>query len=121
MAAVVAALTGCGDPPSAAIPESTSQAVSTGPATADTGVISASSEDVGYHNPNTGYSADYVLDVDYGPDGQVERINFDNGGWEDDFVDQRDNANGTVTVTDEDGREFTVASHEPDAPESSEE
>jgi hypothetical protein len=64
--------------------------------------------DVGYENPNTGYSSEYVLDVEYSSDGTVERITFENGGWEDDFVSQVDNGDGTVTVIDEDGREFTV-------------
>jgi hypothetical protein len=66
------------------------------------------SEHVGYYNPNTGYSSDYTLDVDRDSDGEVERINFPNGGYEDDIVDQEDNGDGKVTVTDEDGREFTV-------------
>lgn len=65
------------------------------------------SDEVDYYNPNTGYSADYILDVEWVGD-QVERINFSNGGWEDDFADQVDNGDGTVTVTDEEGREFTV-------------
>lgn len=67
-----------------------------------------SDDHVGYHNPKTGYSSDYTLDVEQGSDGEVERINFPNGGYEDDFVSQRDNGDGSVTVEDEDGREFTV-------------
>jgi hypothetical protein len=71
-------------------------------------VTEVENTDVGYENPNTGYSSEYVLDVEYSSDGTVERITFDNGGWEDDFVSQVDNDDGTVTVIDEDGREFTV-------------
>src|SRR5437868_778071 len=47
-------------------------------------------EGVGYYNPKTGYSADYTLDVEYTPDGEVERINFPNGGWIDDFDSQEE-------------------------------
>jgi hypothetical protein len=46
----------------------------------------------------------------YNSDGTVDKIKFPNGGWEDDFVSQKVNGDGTVTVTDEDGREFTVPS-----------
>jgi hypothetical protein len=67
------------------------------------------SDEVGYYNPNTGYTADYTLPVEYDSDGEVERINFPNGGWEDDFTSQERNYDGTITVTDEDGREFTVS------------
>jgi hypothetical protein len=67
-------------------------------------------EKVGYENPSTGYTASYDLDVEYTLDGEVERINFPNGGYEDDFIDQTKNGDGTITVTDEDGREFTVPS-----------
>ena len=73
-------------------------------------------EAVGYSNPNTGYSADYTLDVEYTSDGEVDRINFPNSGWEDDFTHQENNGDGTITVTDEDGREWTVpAMDDPDA------
>ena len=65
---------------------------------------------VGYSNPSTGHTADYKLDVEYKSDGTVEKVKFPNGGWEDDFVGQKDNGDGTVTVTDEDGRKFTVPS-----------
>ncbi len=75
----------------------------------------AGGEAVGYYNPDTGYSADYTLEVDRDPDGTVTCIHFPNGGYEDDFVDQTDNGDGTVTATDEDGREFTVATSEDDA------
>ena len=71
-------------------------------------VTEVENTDVGYENPNTGYTSEYVLDVEYSSDGTVERITFENGGWEDDFVSQVDNGDGTVTVIDEDGREFTV-------------
>lgn len=71
-------------------------------------VSSSGDSDVGYYNPSTGYGADYTLDVDRDSDGEVERINFPNGGWEDDFVSKDDNGDGTSTLTDEDGREFTV-------------
>jgi hypothetical protein len=65
---------------------------------------------VGYNNPDTGHTADYKLDVEYNSDGTVEKIKFPNGGWEDDFVGQKNNGDGTVTLTDEDGRQFTVPS-----------
>lgn len=70
--------------------------------------VDSGSGDVGYYNPKTGHSADYTLDIERDSDGTVDRITFPNGGWEDDFVSQEDNGDGTVTVTDEDGREFTV-------------
>jgi hypothetical protein len=69
---------------------------------------SSDEREVGYHNPRTGYSADYSLDVEVTSDGEVERIYFPNGGWVDEFTSQFDNGDGTVTVTDENLREFTV-------------
>jgi hypothetical protein len=80
-------------------------------------VTEVENTDVGYENPKTGYSSEYVLDVEYSSDGTVERITFENGGWEDDFVSQVDNGDGTVTVIDEDGREFTVKSLDQEAEE----
>lgn len=59
-------------------------------------------------NPKTGYSADYTLDVEYRSDGSVDRVMFPNGGWEDDFCSEEGNGDGTVTLTTEEGREFTV-------------
>lgn len=72
--------------------------------------VQESNVETGYYNPGTGYRSSYDLDVEYGSGGKVERIEFPNGGREDDFVDQRDNGDGTTTVTDEGGREFTVES-----------
>lgn len=63
---------------------------------------------VGYRNPGTRYKSNYTLDVERDSEGMPDRINFPNGGYEDDFVDKRDNGDGTVTLTDETGREFTV-------------
>ena len=71
---------------------------------------STSTEDVGYYNPNTGYEANYDLEVDHNPDGTVDRINFDNGGYigSHHITDQEDNGDGTVTVHTDRGQEFTV-------------
>lgn len=65
-------------------------------------------EEVGYHNPKTGWEAEYTLDVEYNLDGSVERINFPSGGWIDNFASESDNGDGTVTVETYDGKEFTV-------------
>jgi hypothetical protein len=79
-----------------------------------TATASSGSSDVHYYNPNTGTQSDYDLDVDYDSNGDVERINFPNGGWIDDshIQDQTHNSDGTITVTTDRGYEYTV--NEPD-------
>ncbi|RYG96598.1 MAG: hypothetical protein EON58_11725, partial [Alphaproteobacteria bacterium] len=51
---------------------------------ADPDLSSSETRSIEYHNPNTGYSSSYDLDVETDSDGKVERINFPNGGYEDD-------------------------------------
>lgn len=80
---------------------------SSGPVDPET-VETRTDQETGYSNPRTGHGAGYSLEVEYGLDGVVQRVTFPNGGWEDDFVSQVDNGDGTVTVRDEDGREFKV-------------
>jgi hypothetical protein len=74
---------------------------------------------VHYSNSNTGTESDYDLDVDYDGSGDVERINFNNGGWIDDshITDQTHNGDGTITVTTDKGYEYTVD----ESPDSSDE
>ncbi|WP_139921398.1 hypothetical protein [Hymenobacter sp. DG01] len=71
---------------------------------------SSGSGNVEYYNPNTGTQSTYTLDVEHDSNGDVERINFDNGGWIDDshIVDQTHNGDGTITVTTDRGAEYTV-------------
>ena len=70
----------------------------------------SSSDAVHYSNPNTGTQSDYTLDVEYDGNGDVERINFSNGGWLDDshITDQTHNGDGTITITTDKGYEYTV-------------
>jgi len=76
---------------------------------------------VHYSNPNTGTQSDYDLDVDYDGSGEVERINFNNGGWIDDthITDQTHNGDGTITVTTDKGYEYTVDESEDSTEEES--
>jgi hypothetical protein len=64
---------------------------------------------VDYYNPNTGTSSTYYLDVEM-DDGGVEQINFDNGGYIDQnhITDQETNDDGSITVTTDEGAEYTV-------------
>ena len=68
------------------------------------------SGNVHYYNPNTGTQSDYTLDVEHDGNGDVERINFDHGGYIDEshIADQEHNGDGTITVTTDKGYEYTV-------------
>lgn len=68
------------------------------------------SGNVEYYNPRTGTQSTYTLDVDYDGNGDVERINFDHGGYIDEshIVSQQHNGDGTITVETDNGVEFTV-------------
>jgi len=69
---------------------------------------STQTEDVEYYNSNTGTRSHHRLKVDRDARGDVERINFSNGGWKEVKRDLRRNANGTETYVDERGREYTM-------------
>lgn len=71
---------------------------------------SSSGGNVEYYNPGIGTSSSYSLDVEYDGSGDVEQINFSNGGWLDGshIVDQEHNGDGTITVTTDRGYEYTV-------------
>lgn len=64
---------------------------------------------VDYHNPETGYSATYTLDVDV-QDCQIVQINFPNDGYLDEdhisFADIDDD--GNATVYGEDGKTYEI-------------
>ena len=68
------------------------------------------SGNVHYYNPNTGTQSDYTLDVEHDGSGDVERINFDHGGYIDEshIADQEHNGDGTITVATDKGYEYTV-------------
>lgn len=64
---------------------------------------------VEYYNPSTGTRSYHNLEVEF-DDGQVDTIHFPNGGWmdSDHISDQIDNGDGTITVVNEHGYEYTV-------------
>lgn len=68
------------------------------------------SGNVHYYNPNTGTNSDYTLDVEHDGNGDVERINFDHGGYIDNshITNQEHNGDGTITVTTDKGVDYTV-------------
>ena len=70
----------------------------------------SSSGNVHYYNPSTGTNSDYTLDVEHNGAGDVERINFDHGGYIDEshITDQEHNGDGTITVSTDSGAEYTV-------------
>lgn len=65
-------------------------------------------DEVDYDNPNTGTQSTYELEVDRDAEGNVERINFDNGGWREVDGETVDNGDGTETYTADDGAEYTI-------------
>ena len=69
---------------------------------------------VDYYNPSTGTRGTYTLDVEYDGAGDVERITFPSGGYisEHHITDQTHNGDGTITVSTDTGREFTVEEEE---------
>ena len=75
------------------------------------------SGNVHYYNPNTGTNSDYTLDVEHDGNGDVERINFDSGGYIDEshIAYQEHNGDGTITVTTDKGYEYTVDESSDDA------
>jgi len=76
-------------------------------------------EHVEYHNPHTGTTSDYDLEVDRDSDGKVERINFPNEGWLEINGDTVDNGDGTETYTKDDGTEYTITKPEKSEPSDS--
>lgn len=64
---------------------------------------------VEYNNPKTGTHSDYDLEVDRDSDGNVQRINFPNGGWKEVDGQGVDNGDGTETFTDDRGYQYTVS------------
>lgn len=67
------------------------------------------SADVDYYNPNTGYSENYILDVEV-QDGYVVEIYFPNGGYLDSsHIDPTElDEDGDCTVYDDEGREYEI-------------
>ncbi|MFV8352025.1 hypothetical protein [Flavobacterium sp. XS2P14] len=72
----------------------------------DDGTYSAN---VGYNNPETGYSANYTLDVDV-EDCRVVQINFPNDGYLDqDHISAADiDEDGNANVDGEDGKTYDI-------------
>ena len=72
----------------------------------DDGTYSAN---VGYNNPETGYSATYTLDVDV-EDCQVVQINFPNDGYlDEDHISAADiDEDGNANVDGEDGKTYDI-------------
>lgn len=111
-------LAGCGDsssisdPPPSAISNARSYPpdgrVSPNGYTRPTLAATTDTESVEYHNPKTGTTSDYDLEVDRDADGKIERINFPSGGWKEVDGDVTDNGDGTETYTDENGVEYTI-------------
>lgn len=64
---------------------------------------------VDYHNPETGYSQTYTLDVEV-EDCQVVQIDFPNGGWLDqDHINAADiDEDGNANVNGEEGRTYEI-------------
>jgi len=64
---------------------------------------------IDYFNPNTGYSAIYLLNVEV-ENCQVLQIDFNNGGYLDaDHIEPADiDQNGDATIEDDRGRTFEV-------------
>lgn len=65
-------------------------------------------EEVEYYNPSTGTRSDYQLEVDRDADGNIERINFPNGGWKEIDGEASKNGDGTETYVDSHGVEYTI-------------
>ncbi|TGE06108.1 hypothetical protein EU556_14670 [Hymenobacter fodinae] len=63
------------------------------------------SGNVHYYSPNRGTVSDYTLDVKHDANDNVERINFENGGWIDHshITDQTHNGDGTITLETDTG------------------
>jgi hypothetical protein len=72
----------------------------------DDGTYSAT---VDYNNPETGYNATYILDVDV-QDCQVIQINFPNDGYlDEDHISYADiDEDGTATVYGEDNKTYEI-------------
>jgi hypothetical protein len=64
-------------------------------------------EEVSYYNPNTGTSSTYSLDVDRDDHGDIQRVNFENGGWLEIDGMLSENYDGSETYTSESGAEYT--------------
>jgi hypothetical protein len=64
---------------------------------------------VTYHNPNTGTTSEYTLNVEVS-NNQVIRINWSNGGWmdEDHFSPETLSDNGHCSFESDKGYEYTV-------------
>lgn len=64
---------------------------------------------VTYHNPNTGTTSDYTLDVEVS-NNQVIRINWSNGGWmdEDHFSPETLSDTGHCSFESDKGYEYTI-------------
>jgi hypothetical protein len=64
---------------------------------------------VDYHNPETGYSATYTLDVDV-EDCQVTQINFPNDGYlDEDHISYADiDEDGRASVDGEEGKTYNI-------------
>lgn len=65
--------------------------------------------EVEYHNPRTGYTATYTLDVQV-TDGYLEKIFFNNGGWLDDshFTPPRFSILGNAEFTSDRGYQYKI-------------
>lgn len=64
---------------------------------------------VDYYNPNTGHRATYTLDVEI-EDGEVNQINWPNGGWsdEDHITPAELDDDGSTTIYGEEGKTYDV-------------
>jgi hypothetical protein len=63
---------------------------------------------VDYYNPKTGYSQSYNLDVEV-EDGEVNQINFPNGGYLDNsHINSGELQDGNTTLEDENGRSYEI-------------
>jgi len=65
-------------------------------------------DEVEYYNPNTGTHSTYTCEIDRGPDGEIQRINWPSSGWLEVDGDTVDNGDGTETFTADNGYEYTI-------------
>lgn len=65
--------------------------------------------DVTYHNPNTGMSNDYTLEIEVSGN-EVVQINFGNGGWldSDHMTPETLDENGECTITSDRNYEYSI-------------